>query len=209
MNCKQTWKVLLETVQQHGHSYTDQDGRECKELINHPVTITDASDAIELVRIIQQQHAWVYPNPEELKSIMLGSSQGAHEYSYSPRLFGTPNQVDGFIVPLLQQNPMSRRAIAILYRPDTDSKLASKNVPGLVSIHFRIVENKLSMTCHVRSSDVFIGFPANTYQMRCLQEYVSEKLGFAPGAINFFLSSAHYFTEYNTECEAILKKHSF
>jgi len=204
MNAKTAWRNMLEEVRK-GRLYKDRGGRQCIELINNLVTIDDPSDAIELVRLMQRQEDWVYPSPEELKSIIVGTpNQGAFEYSYVPRLFGEHNQIDGFVIPLLKQDPESRRAVAILYQPFTDSELSSKNVPGLLALHFRLLE-KLELTCIIRSNDVFIGLPANLYQLRCLQEYVAGQLGAEPGAIHVFSGSAHFFTEYEEQYQNIAK----
>jgi thymidylate synthase len=202
---KHGWMELLSAIQRDGRVYTDQDGRECKELLNVLLSISAPTDALDIVREMQRQPTWVYPSPEELKSIILGSTlQGAHEYSYVPRIFGKVNQIDGFIIPLLKASPQSRRAVVMLYQPDTDSKLASKNVPGLISIQFRVL-GALEVTCHIRSNDVFIGFPANIFQMRCLQEYVAQRLGIEAGAMHLFSGSAHVFTEYSEQLQHVTK----
>jgi thymidylate synthase len=197
------WIALLERIRTEGRIYIDQDGRECKELLNVLLTIENPADTLDVVREMQRQKTWVYPSPEELKAIILGSlAEDAHEYSYVPRLFGGANQIDGFVIPLLKQNPQSRRAVAILYKPDIDSKVFSRNVPGMLSITFRYITT-LEATCHVRSNDVFIGFPANSYQLRCLQEYVAAKLGVQAGPLHIFSSSAHFFSEYEEEFKVI------
>lgn len=203
---RQGWLQLLEQIRQTGELYTDQDGRECKEVLNSLLSIENPADTLTIVRHMQRQSEWVYPSAEELRSIILGSAtHGTHEYSYVARLFGKINQIDDFVIPLLRTKPESRRAAIVLYQADTDSKVTAKHVPGLLSVTFRLQQKKLELTCHVRSNDVFIGFPANAYQLRCLQEYVAEKLGVKTGALHVFSSSAHYFPEYEEQYALVTK----
>jgi thymidylate synthase len=205
MNCRTIYAQMLSSVRDSGVEYIDQDGRHCKELANTYFSVEDSSDAQELVKELQRVQLWVYPSTEELRSIMLPTSvQGAHMYSYAPRLFETPSQIEDFVIPLLKANPKSRRAIAILYQPSVDSKANSQSVPTLLSVHFR-VDEKLDLTCHLRSTDVLVGLPANLYQIRVLQEYVAEKLGLKPGKLHLLCSSAHYFTEYDEIYDVVAK----
>lgn len=204
-NSKHAWLDLIAAVRENGRSYIDQEKRHCTEIINFLLDIDDASDCADIVREMQRHEEWVYPAIDELKSIVFGVAPGSHEYSYGPRLFGEPNQIDGFVIPLLRASPETRRALVILYKAETDSKIASKNIPGLVSLYFRIINNSLTCTCHIRSNDVLIGFPASLYQIYCIQEYVAEKLGVKTGLVTIFSTSAHYFREYDNQYEAVVK----
>jgi hypothetical protein len=205
MNTKQAWHQIMLHVRTTGKEYIDQDGRACKELLNYTLTIQDPSDTLDVVREMQRQKNWVYPSPEELRSIILSSPQTSHDYSYVPRLFGGLNQIDNFVIPLLKSHPQSRRAVAMLYQPESDSKISAKNVPALLCIHVRLLDT-LELTAHIRSNDVFIGFPANVYQLRCLQEYIAKQLGVQSGPLHIFSNSAHFFTEYEPHYENIVKK---
>jgi thymidylate synthase len=116
------------------------------------------------------------------------------------------NQVDDFIIPLLKKDPNSRRAVVVLYSPVADSRVNKKETPSLISIFIKIIEKKLTLTIVIRSNDMFIGWPANIYQVYLLQKYVGEKLGIETGSITTISHSAHIFTEYDEEIKAALSK---
>ena len=94
----------------------------------------------------------------------------------------------------------------MLYHPVVDSKINIKETPGLISIFFKILNNKLTLTTVIRSNDMFIGWPANIYQVYLLQKYVAEKLGLETSSITTISHSAHVFDEYSEEVDKVLKK---
>ena len=143
---------------------------------------------------------WIYPSSEELSTIMFNKEDLAiYEYSYGPRIFnfsGKKDQVNEYIIPLLKNDPNSRRAIISLFDPRTDSDIINKNVPSLMFIHFKIKEDKLNCTCLIRSNDFFVGWPGNIYQIYLLQKYIAEKLNIKTGILTTISCSAHVFHEH-------------
>ena len=156
----------------------------------------DASDAKRLVERLRLGLPWLYPSTDELRSVFFSMTSIASGYSYAPRLFGEVEQIEGFVIPLLQQNPQSRRAVIIPYDPLIDSRLESSNIPSVLAITVRRLEEGLSLTATLRSVDVFIGLPANLYQLRCLQEYIAERLGVPCAELVLVCTNAHWLPEY-------------
>jgi thymidylate synthase len=205
------WKAAIRIIRDEGRDVVDHDNRLSKELLNLIITITNPSkDITEPINLMRELKKWVYPDPEELESVIFqNESSSVYYYTYGARLFNyaeTKNQIDDYIIPLLKQDRNSRRAISMVYYPLSDSVPGIKESPGLISIYFKIVEGKLTVSTLLRSNDMFIGWPANIYQIYLLQKYVAEKVGIETGSITTISHSAHIFEEYNEEMAEVLRK---
>lgn len=203
------WKNALRYVLNNGDDFIDRDERNCREVLNLIVIVEDPEEDYEKPIDLMQQFEWVYPSKEELESIMLSKEQSAsYEYSYGPRIFNFNgvDQINNFIIPLLKKDPTSRRAVITLFDPSTDSNLLSKNIPSLLHMYFKIKGGRLTLTCSIRSNDLFIGWPGNIYQVVVLQKHVAELLGINIGSLTIISGSAHIFHEHFEMIESILKK---
>jgi thymidylate synthase len=195
--CSEAWNSLVTRVATSGERYTDQEGRECREELTVLFSIADAGDAERVVEKIRKGVPWLYPSPEELRSVFFSLTSVASGYSYAPRLFGETNQIDGFVIPLLREHPQTRRAVAVPYDPLADSRLLSSEVPSVLSLVFRRVETNVSLIATMRSVDVFLGLPANLYQLRKIQEYVATGVGVPCGTLTLLCVNIHWLPEYS------------
>lgn len=188
-------------IKEKGVDFVDNDSRRCRELFNVVLNLVDVSNSgiDEPIERMLNFKKWVYPSKDELSSIMFKEFQAPiYEYTYGGRIFNFHNeldQVNSFILPLLQKDPSSRRAILVFYDPIHDSKLHNKNTPGIIYVQFRIIEGRLNVYCHIRSNDLFFGWPANIFQIYCLLEFLAKKLDVELGNITTFSNSAHVFVE--------------
>jgi hypothetical protein len=192
---REAWLTLLDELNEPDYRYRDADGRAAVEVVNRIITITDTADAEILVRELQRQPYWVYPTPDELRASMLQVSSTHGAGGYSERLFGANGQVDDFLIPLLKEQPRSRRALVCVYDAARDSDSITKETPVIVSVQFRVFDS-LEVTATLRASDLFLGFPAQVFQLRQLQEYVAKKLGARVGCMHLTIASGFFFTEY-------------
>ena len=169
---------------------------------------TGFNDVKEPAKVLANSRKWVYPKPNEIESIMLESDLGnSYVYSYGSRIFafsGVKNQIDDFLIPLLKSDSMSRRGIISIWDPLKDDSLEGVAVPGLVIIDFKIRQEKLYISAVVRSNDIFIGWPANLYQLFVLGKYVAEKLNVTIGSIDTFSTSAHIFKDNSEDIKKIV-----
>lgn len=205
------WERSLERVWKEGRKCRDQEGRECKEIVNLLICVEDPGKEIEdPARWLARQEEWVYPSLDQIGQVIL-SDRGSlfFQYAYGERVVkfhGKKNQLEEFIIPLLSNSPESRRALISLYDPLEDSDTSKEDVPCLVSIHFRVVDKKVQVTGYIRSNDIFIGWPANIYQLFVLQRYVASKLGLEQGGLTTISGSAHIFSEYREELKRLLSE---
>nr|MCK4929860.1 hypothetical protein [Nanoarchaeota archaeon] len=208
----EAWKATLKLIIDKGAEIVDKDNRSSKEILNIIIKINNPEqDITKPIEIMKGLKKWIYPELDELEDVFFKKQASTiYYYTYGARIFNyanAKNQVDDFIIPLLKKDPNTRRAVVVLYHPVIDSKINIKEIPSLTSIFFKIIDNKLTLSTVIRSNDMFIGWPANIYQVYLLQKYVAEKLELETGSITTISHSAHVFDEYNEEVEEVLRKH--
>ena len=207
----EAWKQTLKAILEKGKIMTDKDKRQSKEILNIIIKIRhpekDITRPIEIMRSLKK---WVYPDLEELRDVFFKKEASSlYYYTYGARIFNYSHdldQVEDYVIPLLKKDPSTRRAAIILYHPVIDSKITMKENPSLTAIFFKIRKNKLDTTTVLRSNDMFIGWPANIYQVYLLQKYIAGQLGLETGSLTTISHSAHIFEEYKKEVEEILRE---
>jgi thymidylate synthase len=212
-NATKAWKKALKYVLNEGHNYRDNDNRICREVLNLTIQVEKPEqDTLRPIEIINSLKKWIYPSNQEIESSILGRKiVPGYYYSYGQRAFDfksdkeAVNQVDRFVIPLLKKDPTSRRAIIVFYNPLKDSLLYRKETPGMIFIDFKIRGKLLYVTTLIRSNDLFMGWPANIYQVHVLQKYVAEKLDCSTGPITIHSISAHIFEEHIEDIKKILE----
>jgi thymidylate synthase len=194
------WKEALKIALSKGKDFVDENNRTCREVFNLVLRIKEpAADITKPIKILNGFKNWRYPPLEEIGQIMLSNKLAPdYSYSYGPRIFNFQKKIDqinDFVIPLLKENPNSRRATITLWDPVQDSNILKRDTPGLVMIDFKLRNNKLNMTSVIRSNDLFFGWPANIYQLFVLQDFVRKKLGCEIGSLDTFSISAHIFKD--------------
>lgn len=118
------------------------------------------------------------------------------------------NQLD-FIVKALVEQPFTRRAQTVLWKPWMDQD--EKSPCCLQRMWFRIFGDVLVMNVHMRSNDAFKAAFMNIYAFtdvqRVIAERVSELLGstIRVGQYNHFADSYHIYGSYFEEFNGFLK----
>ncbi len=208
------WKKALKFILKEGFNYKDHEGRICKEVLNLVITIRKPEkDTLAPIEEINSLRKWVYPSSEEIASSILNDKLiSGYYYTYGQRAFNFKsghegiNQVDKFVIPLLKKDPMSRKAIIVFHNPVEDSLLYRKEIPGIVVIDFKLRNKVLHVTAVIRSNDLFLGWPADLYQVHSLQNYVASKLECKAGSVTTLSISAHVFEEHLDDIQKILGK---
>lgn len=203
------WKAALKEIMDSGHDYKDIDKRLCRQMLNLVIKILNPAEGItKPVETLNGFKKWVYPPLDEIANIILARKLApAYDYSYGPRLFnfnGAIDQVNDFLIPMLKNDPTSRRGVVVIWNPLMDSNIYKNRVPSLMMLDFKLQKNKLHVVSIVRSSDMFFGWPANIYQIFVLQNYVREKLGCELGTLTTFSTSAHIFDDQFEDIEKVV-----
>ena len=92
----------------------------------------------------------------------------------------------------------------VTYNPLLDSNVSDKTPVSMMVLHFKACGRQLHASAFIRSNEVFIGWPANVFQLVTLQRYLGERLGLEPGEIVFHNGSAHIFKDNLADIRAIV-----
>ncbi len=193
------WKESMEKIWREGHLYVDTSNRRCKELMNLVVTIENPSkeDIDGPVNSLIKSNNWFYPSKEEIAEVMFKELHSpVYDYTYGGRIFNYANEIDqvnDFVIPLLESDPDSRRGVIALYNPLKDAFLDRRNIPSAMYLYARMMNGKLHLTGCYRSVDFFFGWPANLYQLYCVQKLLCKRLDLELGSITLISNSAHLF----------------
>ena len=113
---------------------------------------------------------------------------GEWSYSYGERL-AEGNQIEN-IIKKLKNNPDTRQATAVLYRPEDTS---NPEPPCWCIVDFKIRDGKLRTFAWLRSNDMENGYPPDYYAILMLSFRVSGELGVEIGKITTRSESAHIY----------------
>lgn len=141
------------------------------------------------------------------------------EYTYHQRLFNynteketrsqdgtswkqTIDQIAA-CVRMLKKCGHTRRAQAVTWQAWNDLEIADPAC--LQRLWFRVQDNKLNMTVHMRSNDAYKAAYMNMYAFTELQRTVAEEVGVQPGEYIHVADSFHIYGSYFNEFEGALK----
>src|SRR5258708_2027271 len=92
------------------------------------------------------------------------------------------------VVDALRANPESRRALISLWDTAVDLAYAEEDaesgMPCLVTLYFRKVDERLTLTATYRSHNLLTAWLENVYGLMAIQNYVAEQVGMRPGQIS-------------------------
>jgi thymidylate synthase len=209
-NTLEAWKTYLNYILQKGNNFIDENNRICREVLNLTVTIEQPSKDIDQpIQILNKLHKWDYPSVEKITQATLArKTSSQYSYSHSSRMFSyqnTLNQIDDYVIPLLQHAPTTRRAVMLIWDALKDSKILRKDIPAMIFIDFKIRNNQMHTTGILRSNDAFFGWPANILQIHAIHQYVGKKINCETGTITTTNTSAHIFKEQIPYIETVLQ----
>lgn len=97
---------------------------------------------------------------------------------------------------LLKKDPNSRQAV--IHIKDANNS-PTKDVPCTVYLQFFIRDGKLNMSTHMRSNDIWMGVPYDTFSFCFLQMMMAMELGVEIGQYTHYAGSLHlYKRDYET-----------
>ena len=114
---------------------------------------------------------------------------------YGPRIRGGHFGFDQleYVVDILREDPLSRRAVIAIYDPQTDSA-PGKDIPCNDFLQFQSRLGQLHLTVTVRSNDLMWGWSGiNAFEWSVLQEIVASLLGIQVGTLTFNIGSLHLY----------------
>lgn len=131
---------------------------------------------------------------------------------YGPRLRHWTREPEGsldqlaFVVNELRGNPLSRRAVMMIYDPALDSGVATKDTPCNNWIHFLSRNGQLDAHVVIRSNDLMWGWSGiNAFEWSVVLEIVAAMVGVAVGQLTFSISSLHLYDRHWKRASEISK----
>lgn len=103
---------------------------------------------------------------------------------------------------LLKKDPNSRQAIIHIKTPRDTRIRPTKDLNCTVYCQFFVRENKLYMSTHMRSNDIWMGVPYDCFFFMNLQVIMAMKLGVEIGSYTHYAGSLHM---YSRDYEVALK----
>lgn len=106
-----------------------------------------------------------------------------------------------YVKGLLQKDPNSRQAV--IHIKDANNK-PTKDTPCTVYLQFFLRNNKLNLSVHMRSNDIWMGVPYDMFSFCFLQMKMAMELGVEIGTYTHYAGSLHmYQRDYKTAMDNI------
>lgn len=110
--------------------------------------------------------------------------------AYGPRGLSFPSLLR--VAGELYNNPMSRQHVIPIWRP-RDRSADSKDIPCTTCLHFLHTREGLELHVHMRSNDLWLGFPNDVFCFTEIQKFVAKVAGHKVGPYHHYVSSMHLY----------------
>jgi len=181
------WERALEAIRAHGEEIEDERGTVTMEVMNLLVHIREP-----LEDMIPKGYYMNKDSLEEYSKELMSSDRKGFAYTYGQRMrdFKEKDQIR-YVIEKIRKNPNTRRAVASLWDPLTDSE--KEEVPCLSFLEFLKREGKLHLTAVLRSNEMEKAWPANAFGLARLLEHVAKETGSEAGTLTTLSISAHVY----------------
>src|SRR3990172_25703 len=203
------WLKVLNMVTKYGRVKSTRYAttNELKELLNLNAVVTDEDPENEyfpeyLPFTTTELKAYY---PEWLTARRIPGM--AYNYGDRMRNIDGINQIEE-IKKLLQNRPDSKKMIVSLYNVKVDWAAANTgDTPCITQIIGGVQDKKFFMTVHVRSQDMFHGWPRNMFAARKLQKEIADAGGYPLGKLDMITHSAHMYADDWVTAQELLDKY--
>jgi thymidylate synthase len=134
-----------------------------------------------------------------------GTLMGAYGYRWR-HAFGRDQL--GELVKLLQKDSSSRHGVIITWDPREDGHggIPKKNVPCPYAFTVNIIGGRLHLHNIIRSNDMMLGCPFDTFGFSLLLCILAQKLGVKPGIYTHSISNAHIYDNHYDGANEIISR---
>lgn len=114
----------------------------------------------------------------------------------------------GKLVELLQKDPTSRHGVVVTWDPRDDGfgGTPKKNVPCPYTYTVNIIGGRLHLHNIVRSNDMILGCPFDTFGFSLLMCILAQKLGVRPGIYTHSISNAHIYENHYEGAQELIRR---
>ncbi len=183
----EAWPRILEVVRVHGEEIEDERGTITQEVMNLAVHVKRP-----LENMVPEGFYMNRESLEDYSKELLNSDRKGFAYTYGQRMrdFKEKDQI-GYVIEKIRKDPNTRRAVASLWDPLTDSE--KEEVPCLSFLEFLKREGKLNLTAVLRSNEMEKAWPANAFGLARLLEHVARETNASAGTLTMVSISAHIY----------------
>ena len=114
----------------------------------------------------------------------------------------------GKTIELLEKEPSSRHGVIVTWDPKDDGfgGTPKKNVPCPFTYVINIIGGRLNMHNILRSNDMMLGCPFDTFGFALLQCIIAQRLGVRPGIYTHSISNAHIYDNHYEGAKEIISR---
>ncbi|OGI68168.1 hypothetical protein A3A05_01150 [Candidatus Nomurabacteria bacterium RIFCSPLOWO2_01_FULL_41_12] len=114
----------------------------------------------------------------------------------------------GKLIELLTKDPTSRQGVIVTWDPGDDGfgGTEKKNVPCPFAFTINIIGRRLHLHNIIRSNDMMLGCPFDTFGFTLLMYIVAQKLGVKPGVYTHTISNAHIYDTHYEGAKELIKR---
>ena len=116
------------------------------------------------------------------------------------------DQVDHVIQTLLN-NPYSNQIKTTLWCVEDIPEMALP--PCMYETHWQVWDEKLHLTVNIRSNDMPLGNPFNTFQMYVIQRMIAQVIGREHGTLVFNIDNAHIYDRHEEQMKEMIRRTTF
>lgn len=202
------WICALDNVINNGNRVCSRD-LECIE-ITADLIVTEIEKPVVTIKerklgykFMETEATWMLGGRNDIfhPNMAKYSDDGKTLYgAYGPPII---EQID-YVLKSLTKDENTRQAVLTIWRQNPP---VTKDTPCTLSMQFMIRDNKLDMFVNMRSSDIWLGVPYDTFSFSCVALQVLHKLNFtghkeySAGKLYNYAASRHL---YKTDFEKAL-----
>jgi len=106
----------------------------------------------------------------------------------------------------LEKDPDARKAIVTVYKDYMDNQLNTKDNACTMFLQFFIRNGRLYLHTHMRSNDVWLGFPYDVFFFTLLQQKMAFLLGCELGTYSHIVGSMHLYNRNMPKAKALTER---
>lgn len=204
-----TWFNYLKDMASSGMNQYSRDGAVVGEVINAVTVIKDPTRNIVLSpdRMMPTRYAvgellWYLSGSNDLKDISkyskvwerMSDDGETLNSAYGYRIFTKYgfNQLE-YVEEALRRDAFSRQAVIHIKDAIDYREHPTKDVPCTLTLQFLVRNGKLNLTVHMRSNDLWTGFPYDVFSFTAFQIILAFRLGLDIGTYTHTAGSLHLY----------------
>ena len=200
------WLDAIFHIRRFGVVKPSDKGRDLQELSSLHVVLNERMDGI-LDRIPRWLPVTRNGIENYLPVMLSGKPREGVDVAYTYGMqFQNYNGLDQLaeIVTLMRTEWYTKRAVAITWELPDHLTNQIDSAPCVVDLMFLIQDDKLLMTAHFRSHDMFRAWLENVYGLRFLQSEMAQKIGVGLGKLEVISNSAHLWQDIVPDADRVV-----